>query len=290
MKFIIIGKAGAGKTTVAKYLQSTYGVKQYALGDMLKVFVSTLYDALSVTDNVKPIPLDELYNIETKQLHRKRLQLIGTDVCRKVFGNDIWIYCLKQSLPNDWYVIDDVRFINEFEAFSDCVSIRVNRSMIKSNDNHPSEVEMDGIETDYVIENEGTLSDLYSQVDNIINMHCSKPNVKFNSIGMSEEKYCKWLISGKKTVEVRLKGSSLDHLMDGDSFIFRCKDSGETYRFTIISRKYFDTFRECIKYYSHDKLICDTYSDEECLNMYYSFYNKDVTNHPVVAFTLDYTK
>jgi hypothetical protein len=130
------------------------------------------------------------------------LQNFGTDVCRKAFHDDIWIASLEKSLSeaSSDVVISDCRFPNElkslknlgattlraergerpywyYDALSVNVSYIVNESQREVSRQrlsqwgiHPSEYSGVGLEYDHVVENNGTLEDLYSKVDSIINL------------------------------------------------------------------------------------------------------------------------
>ena len=84
---LLSGNAEAGKSTMAKYLLNKYdNYIEYALSDKLKQLTFELLKLFDVSIN----SIDDLYNVETKKNYRKYLQLIGTECCRKVFGDDFW--------------------------------------------------------------------------------------------------------------------------------------------------------------------------------------------------------
>ena len=137
MKLIISGKMASGKTTVSDYLVKTYGYYHIALADPVKEIEAALdkmsnndiynefigkyleYDMMDkaiffkIFDEARAIPREE-------PKPRKRLQFIGTDGVRKRIDGKLWIklaqahaeQCQKENI-----VIDDVRFINEFNYF-----------------------------------------------------------------------------------------------------------------------------------------------------------------------------
>ena len=127
------------------------------------------------------------------------LQHVGTDVIRGQFHDDMWLASLENKLrkTNDNIVISDVRFKNEVKMLKDlgavCVQIvRGSRpewytEAVKANtipdkvvaeksrltlenvyNVHRSEYDWVGTEFDAVIDNNGTLDELYQQVEKLI--------------------------------------------------------------------------------------------------------------------------
>jgi len=127
---------------------------------------------------------------------RVALQLIGTDVMRKHFSNDIWLnsleYRFRKANHNRCVVISDVRFKNELELIKNMngyvVWVRrgelpewydtaasahtgnaVSRKIMQTRyrDIHESEWNWVGFDHDFVINNDGTLDDLCTKVADI---------------------------------------------------------------------------------------------------------------------------
>lgn len=130
------------------------------------------------------------------------LQYWGTEVCRKAFHDDIWIASLERKLlrSQDDVVITDCRFPNEILAIRRAAGrvIRVIRgpepewydaakSVNRGPDGnsswslskkklerwgiHASETSWVGTEFDAVIDNNGSLDDLYQQIKNLVQDH-----------------------------------------------------------------------------------------------------------------------
>ena len=179
---IIGGHINAGKTTIANYLINTYKYNKYSLGDGVKHFVSDLYSILHKIDpNIQEIELDEMYNRDTKEQHREKMQLIATELIRKYFGDDIWLKYIEDKIKFP-FVIDDLRFENEYSHFKkmlNTIYIRVIRDEEILSD-HISENQLDDtnkIKPDYVIKNiNGDLNKLYDDINMIIDSNTYSKN------------------------------------------------------------------------------------------------------------------
>lgn len=119
MKIIgILGPAGSGKTTVARYLVEKYGAVRYAFGDPLKEIAGrTLdfsHDQLYGSQEQKEA-VDPRYGFSPRWF----MQRLGTEGIRSVLGEDFWWkLCLERIFDEKppLAVIDDVRFENEAEG------------------------------------------------------------------------------------------------------------------------------------------------------------------------------
>ena len=132
---------------------------------------------------------DEFWSKEfgTTFTPRWALQLMGTEVGRDIFHQDFWVIKLKNYInknPNKNYVITDVRFQNEMKFIQESsgvlievrrgitphwydIAARANKGdnhaeefMLKKSGIHESEWRWIGGNIDHVIENEGTLEEL----------------------------------------------------------------------------------------------------------------------------------
>lgn len=171
MNILILGHMNCGKTTVAKYIQEKYKYNIYSFGNGIKIFTSHLFEILNELDpSIKKIDINDLHDRTKKENYRRYMQMISTDLCRNEFGNDIWVKYLKKRIDySKPFVIDDLRFKSEFEAFknNNTVTIRIiNPNEIKSD--HISEHELDNLIANYTIFNDGSVEDLYEIVDKIM--------------------------------------------------------------------------------------------------------------------------
>jgi hypothetical protein len=130
------------------------------------------------------------------------LQYWGTEVCRRAFHDDIWIASLENKLRNskDDVVISDCRFPNEIKSIKDAggIVIRVvrgpepewydaavsmnkgewgnmdwalSKDRIKNLGIHASETAWVGTKFDAVLDNNGTIDDLFAQVKDLVQGH-----------------------------------------------------------------------------------------------------------------------
>lgn len=92
---------------------------------------------------------------------REMLQVLGTDVMRNNFHQDVWLLLAKQELlKHEMVCISDVRFENEAQLIKDLGGfvIRINRPGALTADLHESEVALDNYEEfDWIIDNDGDL-------------------------------------------------------------------------------------------------------------------------------------
>lgn len=107
---------------------------------------------------------------------REILQKLGTECGRNVFGDTTWLHRMHRDLMLlrgyvEGTVITDCRFPNEAEFLRDyykATIIGITRENCKLEQSHPSELELNGITTDFHIYNDGTYGDLMHRVDEIL--------------------------------------------------------------------------------------------------------------------------
>lgn len=175
------GYARSGKDTVAEYLVKNYGFTRMAFADPMKEALYRL-DPQITFGGMAGLSLAwavdksgwEVVKDEAPEV-RGLLQRMGTEVGRNMFGEDFWVdYAIGQSWKNDNVVFSDVRFRNEASAVQKNwgQNWRVNRPGTLAANAHISETEMDGYkEFDTVIHNDGSLEELYAQVDKIMELN-----------------------------------------------------------------------------------------------------------------------
>lgn len=202
----IVGLIGSGKDTVAQYLIKQGGAKE-SFAKPLKDIVSVLFGwprELLEGDTDRSREFRETPDMYwTRKLGidnftpRLALQLVGTDVLRNHFSESIWLNSLEyrvrgmQPRPS-CVVISDARFRNELDLIRNLGGkiIWVQRSelpewfSIAADANsgnaiskkimttkyagiHASEWDWAGYPVDHVIQNTGTLQDLYKKIEEV---------------------------------------------------------------------------------------------------------------------------
>src|SRR5215471_233675 len=187
---MIIGLSGqkqSGKDTVAAYLVKEHGFERKAFADPLKQSVAALLgipfsDVDRLKDSNRLVGVGPIGEPEYEQwiiyagikalTFREFLQRYGTEAHRDVFGQDFWLdYTLPVQgfYPGRAIVVTDVRFANEANRVRELggMVVKVHRNGDPyEQDQHRSEV-ID-FDWDYLIENDGTFSDLYSNVEDML--------------------------------------------------------------------------------------------------------------------------
>ena len=132
------------------------------------------------------------------------LQNIGTEVFRRNFHDNIWIHSVEHKLAtiSDNVVISDVRFPNEIKSIKDAggmvirthrgpdpewyhaaeivnkgptknLSWASNKSFLDNYKIHASETSWIGTNFDAILDNDGTIDDLYNQINQLLNPQSS---------------------------------------------------------------------------------------------------------------------
>ena len=187
----IYGRARSGKDTVGKYLHDTRdNTYKLAFADPLKQAASKLFG----------IPEDNFYDNDLKEEQdqfwgvspRQVAQFFGTEMVRQTMNRlipgieeNFWVTRMIHTLTgqgdspvydtDDIVVISDVRFQNEYDwiVSEDGIIIHLTRpgaDGIVGIPGHPSEAGLEFTAPDhtYLIVNNGTLEELYEEVDRIM--------------------------------------------------------------------------------------------------------------------------
>jgi hypothetical protein len=199
----ICGFIGSGKDTVADFLVNFHEFRRESFASTLKDSVAAVFgwdrtllegrtaEAREWREQVDPWWAERL-DMPTLT-PRWVLQYWGTEVCRRSFHDDIWIASLENKLRNskDNIVISDCRFPNEIEAikkangvivwvqrgalpewYNDAVSANQGNNIginaMKLRKIHASEWAWLGNEFDHVIDNNGTIDDLFKQAQSLV--------------------------------------------------------------------------------------------------------------------------
>lgn len=176
----LLGRLRSGKDTVGDYLASKYGYTQFAFGDELKRYAHELFG--EPAPGTKPRELYQWFGTTMRERDpdiwvRKCLKRVSRDAGRPVQTVDGYGWTTHA-------VISDVRQLNEAEALAarSYVLIRVTapdglriERAVNSGDTfnytdlaHGTETALDGYAADFTVTNDGTLAELYAQIDEIM--------------------------------------------------------------------------------------------------------------------------
>lgn len=170
----LVGRIGSGKTAVSEYLQDNYGAKEHRFSQILMDILDRLY-----------LPHE-----------RKHLQNLGKSL-RAELGEDVIVNAFKRDLEKDTseiLIVDGIRYENEVELLKEkngvllfvtaTPEVRYERAVKRGEkgeatitfeqflENELAEtekhIEVIKSDADYIIDNSGTLEELYKKVDEII--------------------------------------------------------------------------------------------------------------------------
>jgi hypothetical protein len=201
----VTGFIGSGKDTIADYLVTFKGFRRMSFAEPLKDAISAIFnwdrellEGKTVYSREWREQVDEWWAERLNIPHltpRFALQQWGTEVGRRAFHDDIWIASIENRLQSikDNIVLSDCRFPNELKAIKNAggLTIRVQRgplpvwhdvalsysqgntsakSILDSQGIHASEYSSVGLNYDYIIDNNGSVTELHNQIDSIINL------------------------------------------------------------------------------------------------------------------------
>jgi hypothetical protein len=199
----ICGFIGSGKDTVADYLVNFHEFRRESFANTLKDAVAAVFgwdrtllegrtkEAREWREQVDPWWAERL--AMPTLTPRWVLQYWGTEVCRKAFHDDIWIASLENKIRNskDNVVISDCRFPNEIASIRSAggtivwvqrgalpdwydIAVAANQGHnyavqdLKMRKIHASETAWVGTDFDVVVDNNGSIDDLYNQAKLIV--------------------------------------------------------------------------------------------------------------------------
>jgi len=202
--FGICGLIGSGKDTVADYLVNVHGFRRESFAGTLKDAVAAVFGwdrtmlegrtraSREWREQVDPWWAERL--AMPKLTPRWVLQYWGTEVLRRGFHDDIWIASIENKIRNsrDNVVISDCRFPNEIGSIRslDGIIVRTCRGPepdwynfalqhnlhdseeakqeLIARKVHVSETAWIGTDFDHVLDNNGSMDQLYEQVNAIV--------------------------------------------------------------------------------------------------------------------------
>ena len=186
----LCGSQGSGKDTVANILVSEYGFIKLTFASTLKDIVAILFswqrDLLEGLTEESRLWRETTDDFWSEKLSipsftpRKALQMIGTDLFRIHFNNDIWTNIVENKIgvmlknnPKTNIVISDCRFTNEFnliKQFTDSHIIMILREKNISTNKiyHSSETEWVNYNFDTILQNDNSIDELKSNLKSLL--------------------------------------------------------------------------------------------------------------------------
>jgi len=199
----VCGFIGSGKDTIADYLVNFHEFRRESFASTLKDAVAAVFgwdrtmlegrtkEAREWREQVDPWWAERL--AMPTLTPRWVLQYWGTEVCRKAFHDDIWIASLENKLRNskDHVVISDCRFPNEISSIKNAggqivwvqrgqlpdwyqTAVDANQGSnvalneLKRLKIHASETAWVGTKFDLILDNNGTIDELYTQAKDLV--------------------------------------------------------------------------------------------------------------------------
>ena len=171
------GKLGSGKDTVADIISDYILIERKSFAYKVKQ-ITAILTGTTIEQNLTREGKN-IFIPAWKMTLGEMQQKVGTECIRDTLNQDAWVIALFADINNDGrhYVITDARFENEANAIKmrGGILIRINgdpaniRRDSTRDLNHPSETSLDSYpHFDYVIDNNGTIEDLKSQVISIL--------------------------------------------------------------------------------------------------------------------------
>lgn len=175
---LIIGVAGyanSGKDEVGNILVRDHGFERRSVGDVVLDILAEVDPVLQALDPEDPFHHHRMnlwleqngYEAtkETSADMRPMMMRLGA-ACRRVLGSEVLINATFSNCP-ERVVMTSTRYRNEAKAIKDHGGFvwRVNRPGLGPLSQHPTEIDMDGWNYDFVIDNNGTLEDLAVSVE-----------------------------------------------------------------------------------------------------------------------------
>ena len=204
----VCGFQGSGKDTVADHLVNTHGFRRISFAGTLKDAIAQVFgwdrellEGRTTQSREWREQVDPWWSSRLNIPHltpRWILQYWGTEVCRKSFHDDIWIASVEHRMLSlqDNVVLSDVRFPNEIRSIKNSggLIIRTHRgpdpewyhaaetvnrggssrevldamAKLETFKIHASETAWIGTKFDAVLNNNGSIDDLYAQIKNLL--------------------------------------------------------------------------------------------------------------------------
>lgn len=174
----LLGKAGSGKTELAKSIEDTHVKLSFATP--VKELSMVLYNTTAeFIGNPSRVSINH-FTSGNKSYFRTLMQVVGTEIGREYFGADVWVDAMRPAIEyhkeqGNPIVVDDVRFDNEYIMLEELgfKMIMIHRPNLEQNDKtskHISEESLDELRKLglTIIENDSTLEELVNKFYQIV--------------------------------------------------------------------------------------------------------------------------
>lgn len=178
------GLRRSGKDASSDHLVETQGFVKLGMSDVLARCLYVLNPLIPLHgQHIRYADIVDMVGyVEAKKIPevRQLLQRLGTDVGRDILGEDIWVSALEKTIKEHRaagtpVALTGVRFSNELEMIRRAggTTVYIHRPSEASTDaesiaTHKSEKGLRPEDFDHQIINDGSLSELYAQVDEVI--------------------------------------------------------------------------------------------------------------------------
>ena len=185
MLILLIGKISSGKSTAAKILSEVFGLKEEMFAQPLKDFAVSIgfsHQEVYGTQEQK-LAINDFWGISGREF----MQRFGTDVCRELLpkaipnmrlgDRQLWAAVMEKKIKEiGGIVISDGRFPDEVRLVKQYggIVLKIYRDDIKSSTKdsvehkHVSESYIDDLQFDMLVENNGTINELKTELTNMV--------------------------------------------------------------------------------------------------------------------------
>jgi dephospho-CoA kinase len=171
----VVGKIGSGKDTVADYFVNNHDYMKYSFAIPIKDIAVNIFGFTTeqVNDHLLKEIKDDFWDITP----RKFLQIVGTDMFREIFRQDVWVKMAERNITNTQknIIIPDIRFENEAKLVKEkyngtIIKIIRNNSLSSTKARqHKSEKGVNDDYIDFTIDNNYDMNTLTENLKRISN-------------------------------------------------------------------------------------------------------------------------
>ena len=163
----------SGKTTAGRYLVEKWGYTIHSFATPLKKLCNEYFGLTpEETFGVDKETVNPQWGVSPRQI----MQFVGTDMFREKLGELVGMdlasqFWIRQLVLSELSVIDDIRMLNELEYVRDHGGLLVKIKRLRSSSStecHSTEQELPDDLFDVIIYNDGTLDELYGQLDKLL--------------------------------------------------------------------------------------------------------------------------